>query len=155
MIGTDKLFVCVKNRVVSGNAQFSKDIAAWTFQESNVLRIDSSNHHLVNSTTPQEYYTINDNIVYDTHISKWNPTSGAWEPHSGLTDLQLEFTMLDPHVRTALSPVPGKPGSYSVTFRAPDRHGVFKFVVNYKRKGFVILVLQILLSVVDLPSLSD
>lgn len=43
--------------------------------------------------------------------------------------------MLDPHIRTALVPVPGVPGKYSVTFRAPDRHGVFKFVVDYKRKG--------------------
>lgn len=45
--------------------------------------------------------------------------------------------MLDPHIRTALPPVPGKPGEYSVTFRAPDRHGVFKFVIDYKRKGYV------------------
>jgi oligosaccharyltransferase complex subunit beta len=43
--------------------------------------------------------------------------------------------MLDPHIRTALPAVPGSPGKYSVTFRAPDRHGVFKFVINYKRKG--------------------
>lgn len=49
--------------------------------------------------------------------------------------MQLEFTMLDPHIRTALPPVPGKAGEYSVTFRAPDRHGVFKFVINHKRKG--------------------
>lgn len=51
--------------------------------------------------------------------------------------MQLEFTMLDPHVRTALKPLPGKPGKYSVTFRVPDRHGVFKFVVDYRRKGYV------------------
>ena len=45
--------------------------------------------------------------------------------------------MLDPHIRTALPPVPGSPGEYSTTFRAPDRHGVFKFVVDYRRKGYV------------------
>ncbi len=45
--------------------------------------------------------------------------------------------MLDPHIRTALLPVQEEPGKYSVTFRAPDRHGVFKFVVDYKRKGYV------------------
>ena len=44
--------------------------------------------------------------------------------------------MLDPHIRTALKPVPGTPGVYSVSFRAPDRHGVFKFIVDYKRKGY-------------------
>lgn len=45
--------------------------------------------------------------------------------------------MLDPHVRTSLPPVAGIPGKYSTSFRAPDRHGVFKFVVDYKRKGSV------------------
>lgn len=30
------------------------------------------------------------------------------------------------------------PGSYTTTFRAPDRHGVFKFVIDYKRKGLVL-----------------
>ncbi|THG93820.1 hypothetical protein EW145_g8271 [Phellinidium pouzarii] len=47
--------------------------------------------------------------------------------------------MLDPHIRTALPPVPGTPGAYSLTFRAPDRHGVFKFVLDYKRKGWSFL----------------
>lgn len=69
------------------------------------------------------------------HISKFNPQKATWEPYSGLKDIQLEFTMLDPHIRTALLPVPGKAGEYSVQFRVPDRHGVFKFVVDYKRKG--------------------
>jgi oligosaccharyltransferase complex subunit beta len=50
--------------------------------------------------------------------------------------------MLDPHIRIALPPVEGAPGMYSVQFRAPDRHGVFKFVINYKRKGYVPAPLQ-------------
>lgn len=75
--------------------------------------------------------------VYTTHISKYDPTSSKWVPYSGLTDLQLDFTMLDPHIRTALKPVAGEPGTYQLTFRAPDRHGVFKFVIDYKRKGYV------------------
>jgi hypothetical protein len=32
---------------------------------------------------------------------------------------------------------PEYPGTYSVQLRAPDRHGVFKFVIKYKRKGYV------------------
>jgi len=101
------------------------------------LRIDKTEHHLVNATEPSELYTINDQLVYNAYISKYNPKQGTWEPYSALRDLQLEFTMLDPHVRTALSPVRGTPGKYSVTFRAPDRHGVFKFLIDYKRKGCV------------------
>ncbi|KAJ8590599.1 hypothetical protein M405DRAFT_932695 [Rhizopogon salebrosus TDB-379] len=55
----------------------------------------------------------------------------------GISDLQLEFTMLDPDTRTSLPPVPGSPGTYQVQFRAPDRHGGFKFVLNWKRKELV------------------
>ncbi|KAJ7077888.1 oligosaccharyl transferase beta subunit [Mycena belliarum] len=126
----------VSKGVQSGNAKFARDLTAWTFQESLVLRIDSTTHHLVNSTTPLEQYTNNDNIVYTAGISRFNPKTSTWEPYSGIKDMQLEFTMLDPHIRTALPAVPGSPGKYSVTFRAPDRHGVFKFVINYKRKGW-------------------
>ena len=140
--------------VKSGNSQFAREVAAWTFQESQVLRIDRVEHHLVNTTEPKEQYTNNDNIVsssnllpnspahpysqvYTAYISKYDAKTSSWKPYSGLTDLQLEFTMLDPFIRTALPPVAGSPGKYSVTFRAPDRHGVFKFVIDYKRKGCV------------------
>ncbi|KAI0657230.1 dolichyl-diphosphooligosaccharide-protein glycosyltransferase [Cubamyces menziesii] len=119
----------------SGNRQFARDVTAWTFQESNVLRIDTVEHHRVNETLPRETYTINDRVTYTAYISKFNPELDLWEPYSNIKDMQLEFTMLDPHIRTALPPVPGEPGKYSVTFRVPDRHGVFKFVVDYKRKG--------------------
>ena len=47
----------------SGNEQFARDIATWTFQESLVLRVDSTSHHLRNETIPRDQYTINDNIV--------------------------------------------------------------------------------------------
>ncbi|KAI9452951.1 dolichyl-diphosphooligosaccharide-protein glycosyltransferase [Lactarius psammicola] len=122
----------------SGNAQFARDIAAWTFQENLVLRIDSTTHHLLNETEPREHYTINENIVFEAHISRYDPESG-WEPYSGLHDVQLEFTMLDPHIRTALVPVSGEPGLYSASFRVPDRHGVFKFVLDYRRRGWTSL----------------
>lgn len=75
--------------------------------------------------------------VYTAHVSRFYPEHGIWKPYSDLKDLQLEFTMLDPHIRIVLPPVEGSPGTYSVQFRAPDRHGVFKFVINYKRKGYV------------------
>ncbi|KAH7928174.1 Dolichyl-diphosphooligosaccharide-protein glycosyltransferase 48kDa subunit [Leucogyrophana mollusca] len=119
----------------SGNAALARDIAGWVFQESRVLRIDSVTHHRVNETVAPEMYTTNDEIVYTAQISTYNSRTSSWQPYSGIDDLQLEFTMLDPHVRTALPPVPGSPGTYQVQFRAPDRHGVFKFVVAWRRQG--------------------
>ncbi|EJF62711.1 dolichyl-diphosphooligosaccharide-protein glycosyltransferase [Dichomitus squalens LYAD-421 SS1] len=126
----------ISKGVKSGNRQFAKDVAAWTFQEANVLRIDTVEHHRVNETLPRETYTINNQVTYTAYISKYDPELDLWEPYSGINDLQLEFTMLDPHIRTSLPPVAGEPGKYSVTFRVPDRHGVFKFNVDYKRKGW-------------------
>ena len=121
-----------------------------------MLRIDSTTHHLVNETTPREHYTINENIVrhpllinrdcnlltrpqvYEARVSRYEHKNG-WSPYSGLDDLQVEFTMLDPHIRTALLPVPGTPGLYRASFRVPDRHGVFKFVLDYRRRGWTTL----------------
>ena len=54
---------CLCRGVESGNAQFVKDVTAWTFQESLVLRVDKTEHHLVNGTESLEQYTTNDNIV--------------------------------------------------------------------------------------------
>ncbi|TFY62620.1 hypothetical protein EVJ58_g3752 [Rhodofomes roseus] len=72
--------------------QFAADVAAWTFQETGVLRVDGSTHHHVNETTPRDRYTINDRVTYTLRVSKYNPTSAEWEPYSGIDDMQLEFT---------------------------------------------------------------
>ncbi|KAF8471653.1 Dolichyl-diphosphooligosaccharide-protein glycosyltransferase [Russula ochroleuca] len=131
----------------SGNEQFALDIASWTFQESLVLRIDSTTHHLINETAPREHYTINEDIVFEAHISRYDHKRG-WSPYSGLDDLQVEFTMLDPHIRTALLSVSGKSGLYRTSFRVPDRHGVFKFVVDHRRRGWTTLKASTMVPVV-------
>jgi len=89
----------VEKGVTSGNAQFSQDIAAWTFQETGVPRIDNTTCHRVGELPV--IYIVNDQIVYTTQISKYDPTTSKWVPYSGLTDLQLEFTMLDTHPHRA------------------------------------------------------
>jgi len=44
--------------VKSGNEDYAQDVAAWTFQQSLVLRIDNTTHHLVNEVLPKTQYTI-------------------------------------------------------------------------------------------------
>lgn len=75
-------------------------------------------------------------ITLAQHETSANGTS-SWKPFAA-DDLQLEFTMLDPHIRTALvkTSTTGSDATYSTSFRAPDRHGVFKFVVSYWRPGW-------------------
>lgn len=125
-----------------GNKQFAKDVTSWVFQETNVLRIDEATHRHAGANETDvlpELYTVNDVVEYSARISEWDPHAGKWRPSSSLQDLQLDFTMLDPHVRTALPSSPTSPGVYSTSFRAPDRHGVFKFVLDYRRRGYTFL----------------
>jgi len=49
-------------------------------------------------------------------------------------DVQIEFVMLDPHLRTTLSH-DGK-GMYSARVKVPDVYGVFKWVLEYRRPGY-------------------
>ncbi|KAJ8591972.1 hypothetical protein M405DRAFT_860111 [Rhizopogon salebrosus TDB-379] len=148
----------------SGNSQLARDIAAWIFLETLTLHIDSVELHRVNQTVAPEMYTTDDQIVsyydavvllndslcsgYTAHISSYDSRTSIWKPYSGISDLQLEFTMLDPHIHTSLPPVPGSPGTYLV-----QRHGVFKFVLNWKRKGCSYLSSSTIVAVV--PSRHD
>ena len=47
----------------SGNAQFTKEVVAWTFQENLVLRVDTISHHKLGESEAPEVYTTNDQIV--------------------------------------------------------------------------------------------
>ncbi|KAK0225065.1 hypothetical protein EDD85DRAFT_958791 [Armillaria nabsnona] len=68
----------------------------------------------MNTTISKEQYIIADPILYSAAISRFNPKEDA-----------------------SLPPVAGKPGIYSTQFRAPDWHGVVKFVVDYKCEGWM------------------
>jgi hypothetical protein len=65
--------------VKSGNEQFSRDIAAWTFQESHVLRIDRTEHHPVNATEAPEQYTTNDQLVSFVLVSPVHHANAFFE----------------------------------------------------------------------------
>lgn len=49
--------------------------------------------------------------------------------------LQLEITMLDPYHRVNLLPVDttADATTYSLTVTLPEKHGIFNYMVNYKR----------------------
>ena len=60
-----------------------------------------------------------------------------WEPFSAPVDdaLQLEFSMLSPFYRMDLIPLRYTKTAtiYGVSFTLPDQHGIFNFMVDYKR----------------------
>jgi oligosaccharyltransferase complex subunit beta len=53
--------------------------------------------------------------------------------------------MLDPHYRIPLQH-DGK-GHFSVQFQVPDVYGVFKYVMEYKRKGYSYIDLELVVPV--------
>jgi len=114
----------------SGNENFVKQITLWTFQEKGVLRSKNAQTHRVGETVTPFDYTINQTVEYSIEIEEWN--GKEWIPFAG-KDVQLEYSMLDPYVRTTLKNN-GK-GKFSTVFVLPDVYGVFTFRVDYNRKG--------------------
>ncbi|KAF8749970.1 Dolichyl-diphosphooligosaccharide--protein glycosyltransferase 48 kDa subunit [Rhizoctonia solani] len=130
---------------VGGVSVFSDEFAKAEVSPVN-HRLASTPAH--NATIAPTRYTVKDNVVYEIHVSKFDGQTGEWTPDSGIEDMQLDFTMLDPHIRVNLPGVKTEPGVYRVEFRAPDRHGVFKFIVDWRRKGYTYLESSTTVSVV-------
>jgi oligosaccharyltransferase complex subunit beta len=61
----------------SSNEDFARDVAAWTFQESLVLRIDNTTHHLVNEAAPKAQYTTNNRIIWQTAQKPYTTYAGT------------------------------------------------------------------------------
>lgn len=76
---------------------------------------------------------LQDDVVYSLVIEEYDAETGGWQPFKA-DDVQMEFVMLDPYVRTFLSH-DGK-GRYSVQFTIPDVYGVYKFRILYRRPGY-------------------
>lgn len=71
-------------------------------------------------------------------------------------DMQLEVTMLDPHLRIPLKASATFESrsitnrTYTATFRLPDRHGVFTLFVDHKRQGMSWLENKLQMSITPL-----
>lgn len=77
--------------------------------------------------------------TYEITIAAYS--DGRWSAPSSVQDIQLEVTMLDPHLRIPLHPSTDiahrstSERTYTATFRLPDRHGVFTLLVDHRRQG--------------------
>ena len=145
----------------SDNSAFCDALLSWTFQEEGVLRTDNI-WHARNDGSPPEHllkkkkqedlpksmfsdpelarqslvYRAQDDLRYSVDILQWDGAKGKWTPYIA-DDVQLEFVMLDPYVRTTM--VPSSNGTYTGTFKAPDQHGIYKFRVMYRRPALTVL----------------
>ncbi|KAJ9521237.1 hypothetical protein QJQ45_022972, partial [Haematococcus lacustris] len=118
----------------SGNAAFALSVARWALQDRGVLEAEGLQHRLVaaplGSPAPSHYRVLDD---VEFSVKLWEREAGARRPYLA-DDVQVEFTMLDPHVRLPLSH--DGQGNFSVRFKVPDVYGVFKYVLTYRRPGY-------------------
>ena len=68
-------------------------------------------------------------------IYEFDSKNNLWKPFLS-DDLQVELVMLNPYIRTQLKLISNNKPTYTLSFIAPDKHGVFKFVIDYKRLGY-------------------
>lgn len=122
----------------SGNAAFAEELTKWTFQERGVLRHRDVYHYKKEdkSVQPGEY-RVGDDAVYTVVIEEW--TGSKWEPFVA-DDIQVDFIMLHPYVRTFLKHTSN--GRYEAHLKVPDVYGCFKFKVDYRRIGYTSLIFE-------------
>ncbi|GAB7362804.1 hypothetical protein MBLNU230_g3107t1 [Neophaeotheca triangularis] len=134
------------------NDEFSRKITAWTFQELGVVRPGAVTHYLAegaqaNSTavaqmpghidTNPSIYRIKNHVHYSIALSNWNAESSSWEPFTTPPgdSVQLEVSMLSPFHRLDLKPTSTTANAtiFTAEFDLPDQHGIFNFMVEYRR----------------------
>lgn len=149
---TDKWFdakvkkVGEKSTVATVNREFAKRVSGWTFNEIGVLRVNWIEHHLnevgMSNESNPKIYRIKNEVTYSISLSEyeWDHWVPFTVPESDT--LQLEFSMLSPFHRLALAPTINGSDSttYSTNLKLPDQHGIFNFMVNYKRPFFSTVV---------------
>jgi oligosaccharyltransferase complex subunit beta len=121
----------------SGNAEFAEELSKWSLQERGVLRHRNVYHHKKNETVQPSQYRVGDDAVYSVIIEEW--TGNKWEPFVA-NDIQVDFIMLHPYVRTFLKHVGN--GKYEADIKVPDVYGCFKFKVDYRRTGYTNLIFE-------------
>lgn len=145
-----------------GNAAFASAVLAWAFNEAGSLVAGPLRHSLADpagvtgvagvTTRPGDApYRVGDPLVVALDVAERVP-GGGLKPFAPSDDVQVEYTMLDPHVRTFLNPVvktsfanatnaaapspDPRFATLAAAFAAPDVYGVFKFAVHHARPGW-------------------
>lgn len=133
------------------NDEFAQKLTAWAFQELGVVRPGAITHYLAEgaqantsalSTTPHldtnpSIYRINNHVHYSIALSTWNPETNSWAPFTPPPgdSVQLEVSMLSPFHRLDLTPTSTTANAtlFTTEFDLPDQHGIFNFLVEYRR----------------------
>jgi oligosaccharyltransferase complex subunit beta len=118
----------------SGNGAFVSELSKWNFQDRSLLRATELTHNAVSKSEKNpRTYRISDELEFSVRIEEYDGATLSWKPFTN-SDVQLEFVMMDPYVRTTLKH--NGRGYYTTRFQVPDTMGVYKFRINYKFPGY-------------------
>lgn len=101
----------------------------WSLGVRGVLRVGTPRHW---TEAGVGAYRVRDMLDYEIDVLSWDGLDKTWKPFRA-DDMQIEFNMLDPWVRTRLTD--NRNGTFSAKIRVPDQRGVFKFSLKYFRAG--------------------
>lgn len=135
-------------QVPTCNKEFAQKLSQWTFHEIGVLKVDRVEHRLnedvakgadlssANSAEINpEIYRIKNDVSYTIELSEWDVDHYKPFTPPGTDEVQLEFSMLSAFHRLKLEQSSRTSNSsvFTTSFKLPDQHGIFNFLVNYKR----------------------
>ena len=122
-----------KSIIDSPNSVFCQDILNWNFQRTGILKFENVRHNN-NEGKALDTYRIKDYLEYYIDIFEYDYKTNTWKNYES-DDVQLSFIMMNPYYINQMRRQYNKP-TYYAKFRAPEKHGVFKFIVDYHRTGY-------------------
>jgi len=130
--------VAGKKFAKSGNEEFAVELSKWNFQGRGLLRASGLTHRLADHSGAVNplAYRVKDHIEFSVKIEEYDVSRQAWVPFI-TNDVQLEFVIIDPYIRTTLKH--DSKGTFGAKFQVPDVYGVYKFVVHYQKLGYTFL----------------
>ncbi len=119
----------------SPNEEFCQNLLEWNFQITGVLKFENIRHRRINDNITLPTYRIRDELIYEIDIYEYNPYNKNWEPYNS-NDIQVEYVMMNPYYIGNLKKYYSSKPTYYTKFTSPDKFGVFKFIIDYERKGY-------------------
>lgn len=118
----------------------------WSISEYGVLRLGPAMHGRVSDggvsnaavvdqtwSSPSEY-RVKDKIELAFAVHVWDGGLAQWVTYE-CDDIQVEFVMMNPWVRTRLSLNDAQSAIYKTHVQVPDQIGVYKVKIEYVRRG--------------------
>ncbi|KAL8272350.1 hypothetical protein Esti_003640 [Eimeria stiedai] len=121
------------------NRRFCEEAVGWALNRRGVLRWSNVKHHKVGDTKNSSLYTLGTDLRFSVDLHELR--NGKLKKREK-EDLGIEYTLGNPMIRRFLQKADEEGATFFAEFRAPDRHGIFKFVFRYARLGYSSLFFQ-------------